>query len=519
MRVLNTEQMREADRRTIVDIGVPSMVLMEQAGQGVVEAIDATFDDLETRRIVVVCGRGNNGGDGFVVARALSKRGVEVDVLLLGDIGEVRGDARTNLEALRKMKLSIAEIPDLPEWEKHSSIVSEASLVVDAILGTGLTRPLSGMLQKVVSDINALSIPVVSIDLPTGLSADDSRRPAEVIQAAVTVTLGAPKIPLVMPPADQCVGDLVVADIGIPKEIIDTVDGERLEVVTLEAVRELISARRVDAHKGDFGHVLIVAGSIGMSGAASLAGQGALRSGAGLVTVATPRSCLSAVAAAAPEYKTLPLPETADGGIDAEALDVLMNTRCDVIAAGPGLGTGTGARAVVHGLLEGTDVPLLLDADALNVFAVDPDDLRSNNGRILVITPHPGEMARLCGKTSSDIQTDRVSLARSFAVDRHISVVLKGAGTVIAAPDGNVWVNSTGNPGMASGGVGDVLTGVTAAWLAQQEDAIAACLVAVYLHGLAGDLGAERHGEVGLTASDVVDALGLAIQEVSYQDS
>ena len=519
MRVLNTEQMREADRRTIVDVGVPSIDLMEQAGHEVVEALDATFDDLKERRIVVVCGHGNNGGDGFVAARALSQRGVDIDVLLLGTIDEVRGDARTNLEVLRKMELSIAEVPDLPRWEKYSSVVAQSDLIIDAILGTGLSRPLTGIFQRVVTDINALLIPVVSIDLPTGLSADDSRRLGETIQAAMTVTLGAPKVSLVMPPTDRCAGDLVMADIGIPKEIIDGVDGERLELITAEAVRSLISTRRVEAHKGDFGHVLIVAGSMGMSGAACLAGQGALRSGAGLVTVATPRSCLSIVAAAAPEYKTLPLPETSDGSIGAEALDVLLNVRCDVIAAGPGLGTNSAVSEVIRGLLEGTEVPLVLDADALNVIAADREGLRAKGSGTLVITPHPGEMARLCATTSLDVQIDRVSVARRYAVDNQTYVVLKGAGTLIAEPNGNVWVNPTGNPGMATSGAGDVLTGVTAAWLAQQDEAVEACQIAVYLHGLAGDLGAEAHGEIALTASDLVDALGRAAEETSYQDS
>src|SRR5688500_11099891 len=311
MRVLNTAQMREADRRAIHDIGIPSVVLMENAGRQAVAAMEAAFEDLTASRVAVLCGRGNNGGDGFVVARTLIQRGVETSVFLLGSVSDVQGDARTNLEVLGRIGLAIVEITSPQHWELHFSEISECDVIVDAMLGTGFHGALTGLLQTVVADVNALGVPVVAIDVPTGLSADSADMEGDAVEASMTVTLAAPKIPLVFPPADSHAGDLVIADIGIPHPVIDELDGPYLELLTGERMRELVPARAADSHKGDFGRVLIVAGSLGRTGAAHLAAMGALRSGAGLVTVATARSCLPTVAAMAPEYMTEPLEETA----------------------------------------------------------------------------------------------------------------------------------------------------------------------------------------------------------------
>ena len=515
MRVLNAAQMREADRRTIEEIGIPSIVLMENAGHQVVSAMESVFEDLGTQRVAVLCGRGNNGGDGFVVARTLWQQGTEVGVFLLGSVADVRGDAKINLDVLGQLGLSVVEVPDSGAWELHGPEVIRYDLVVDAVFGTGLSKPLTGMLQTVVADLNASPVPVASVDLPTGLSADSHQLIGDTIEATVTVTLGAPKIPLVLPPGNASAGNLVIADIGIPAAVIDGVEGPRLGFLTPADVRELVSPRVVNAHKGDFGRVLVIAGSVGKTGAACLAGRGALSSGAGLVTVATPRSCVPTVAAGAVEYMTLPLSEAAEGIVSADALHELLDVPCDVIAVGPGLGIGAGPTRLVHGLVERAGVPVVLDADALNVFADDPARLRGRDGVDLVVTPHPGEMARLCGRTVSDVQADRVGVARAFAAEHRIYVVLKGARTIIVTPEGVAFVNMTGNPGMATGGTGDVLTGVTAAWLGQLLDTEAACKVAVYLHGLAGDLAAETHGEVALTASDLVAALGQAVAETT----
>jgi NAD(P)H-hydrate epimerase len=515
MRVLNTQQMREADRRTIDDIGIPAIVLMENAGRQAVAAMEAAFDDLPTSHVGVLCGRGNNGGDGFVVARTLVQRGVETSVFLLGGVADVRGDARTNLEVLGRIGLPVVEITNAQEWELHFSEISRCDLLVDAILGTGFHGQLNGLLETVVADVNGLGVPVVAIDLPTGVSADTADVAGEAIEASMTVTLAAPKIPLILPPADTHSGDLVIADIGIPLPLLDDVEGPYIELLTRERMREIVPARAADSHKGDFGRVLVIAGSLGRSGAAHLAALGALRSGAGLVTIATPRSCVPIVAAMAAEYMTEPLEETASGTVDYAALDRILEFKADVIAVGPGLGQTPGTAAFVHGLVERAGVPLVLDADALNAFVGDPDRLVGRDGVDVVITPHPGEMARLLNISIEAVQHDRLRHATEFAARHRVHVVLKGHRTIIAGPDNRAFVNLTGNSGMATGGTGDLLTGMIAAWFAQLLDAEAACKLAVYLHGSAGDLAEADEGEVALVAGDVAARLGDAVMELT----
>jgi hydroxyethylthiazole kinase-like uncharacterized protein yjeF len=515
MRVLNTQQMREADRRTIDEIGIPAIVLMENAGRQAVAAMEAAFDDLATSHVGVLCGRGNNGGDGFVIARTLVQRGVETSVFLLGRVADVRGDARTNLEVLGRIGLTVVEITNAQEWELHFSEISRCELLVDAILGTGFHGQLSGLLETVVADVNGLGVPVVAIDLPTGVSADTADVEGEAIEASMTVTLAAPKIPLILPPADSHSGDLVIADIGIPLPLLDEVEGPYIELLTRERMRELVPARAADSHKGDFGRVLVVAGSLGRSGAAHLTAIGALRSGAGLVTIATPKSCLPIVAAMAPEYMTEGLEETMSGTVDYAALDRVLEFKADVIAVGPGLGQSPGTAAFVHGLLERAGVPLVLDADALNAFSGDPDRLMGRDGADVVITPHPGEMARLLNTSVEAVQHDRLRHATEFAARHRVHVVLKGHRTIIAGPDNRVFINLTGNSGMATGGTGDLLTGMIAAWFGQLLDAEAACKLAVYLHGAAGDLAEADEGDVALVAGDIAARLGDAVMELT----
>jgi ADP-dependent NAD(P)H-hydrate dehydratase / NAD(P)H-hydrate epimerase len=515
MRVLNTEQMREADRRTIEDIGLPSIVLMENAGRQTVAAMEAAFETLASSRVAVLCGRGNNGGDGFVVARTLAQRGVEALVFLLGSVAEVQGDARVNLEVLGRVGMTVIEITSAQEWELHFSEVSECDVIVDALLGTGFRGRLTGLLETVVADVNELGVPIVSIDLPTGVSADTAELPGEAVEASMTVTLAAPKIPLVFPPADSHAGDLVIADIGIPAPLLDELEGQYLELLTRERMQGILPGRAAESHKGDFGRVLIIAGSFGKTGAAHLAALGALRSGAGLVTVATPRSCVPILASMGAEYMTLPLDETPSGTVDFAALDRVLEIQADVIAAGPGLGQEPATAAFVHGLLERTGVPLVLDADALNAFSGDPDRLLGRDGVDVVITPHPGEMARLTGGTIEALQAERLRYAREFAAGHKVHVVLKGHRTIVAGPDGRSFVNLTGNPGMATGGTGDLLTGMIAAWFAQLLDAEAACKLAVYLHGSAGDLAEADEGQIALTATDIAARLGDATLQLS----
>ena len=515
MRVLNTRQMREADRRTIEDVGLASLVLMENAGRQVVAVMESSFEAFETLRIAVLCGRGNNGGDGFVIARVLLERGIETAVYLLGQTADVKGDARTNLTVLRNVGGDVVEIADAGAWELHGSDVLGSDLVVDALFGTGIHGPLAGLAETIVVDLNASDRPVVAVDLPSGLSADTAEVPGPAIDATMTVTLAAPKLPLVLPPAEALAGKLVIADIGIPSSVIRELEGPWVELLTRESVRALIEPRSPESHKGDYGHVLIVAGSPGRTGAASLAARGALRSGAGLVTIATPRSSAPVVAALGAEYMTLSLPEGIDGTVSADALDELLAFDADVLVIGPGLGRSPSAVALVHALVERSGAPLVLDADALNAFAGAPSGLEGRDGAAIVITPHPGEMARLTGLSTDDVQANRLEVAREFATTHRVHVVLKGHRTVIATPDGKTTINLTGNPGMATGGTGDVLAGMIGAWLGQLLDPDAAVRIAVYLHGVAGDQAAADEGEAAVVAGDIADRLGDAFLEVT----
>jgi hydroxyethylthiazole kinase-like uncharacterized protein yjeF len=515
MRILTADQMREADRRTIQDIGIPSLVLMENAGRQVVAAMESFFEDLGERRVAILCGKGNNGGDGFVVARTLHQRGIDASVFLVGQVSEVKGDARVNLEILGRLGVTVVEIADEGQWELHFSEISTHDLIVDALFGTGLRTALTGIYETVIADVNTSELPVVSIDLPSGMSADTPDLIGDCIEATVTVTLGAPKVPLILPPAEQKSGEVVIADIGIPIDVFETLEGPRLELLTRDRIRPLINPRAADAHKGDFGRVLIVAGSRGKSGAAVLAARGALRSGAGLVTVATPAGITAIVAAHAPEYMTEALDETADGTVAAGAVDRVLAISADAIAVGPGLGRGPEVTRFIRELVDRSDVPLVLDADALNAFVDEPAALVAREGREIIITPHPGEMARLVGGMADDVQGNRLGLAKDFASRHRVYLILKGHRTLVATPDGKVFVNPTGSPGMATGGTGDVLTGMVAAWLAQLLDAEAACRLAVYLHGAAGELADADEGEVSMTAGDLAEHIGDAILELT----
>jgi NAD(P)H-hydrate epimerase len=510
VRILTAAQMREADRFTIEDIGIPSLVLMENAGRQVVAAIEAAYEEQLAGRVAVLCGRGNNGGDGFVVARTLLQRGVDTAVFVIGSLGDVRGDARTNLDILGRLGLTVVEIGDEQSWELHFSEISQCTLIVDAILGTGLKAAVNGMLETVFADVNASDIPIVSVDLPSGLSADTPHLIGDCVSAAMTVTLAAPKLPLVLPPGETHAGDVVIADIGVPYEVVEGLEGPYVDLLTPEQLRVLIEPRAAESHKGDFGRVTVIAGSIGKTGAAMLSGMAALRSGAGLVTVATPASCLPVVASMAPDMMTEPLLDS-EGCVAAAAVDRVMELAHDVIACGPGLGRTREASAFVRALVDRATVPLVLDADALTLLAEEPGGLLGRDDRDVIITPHPGEMARLAGMTTDEVQANRLQVASDFATTHHVYVVLKGHRTVIATPTGRVFINPTGNPGMATAGTGDVLTGMVAAWLAQLLDAEAACRLAVFLHGAAGDRAEAEHGQIAMTSTDVLDRLGDAV--------
>jgi NAD(P)H-hydrate epimerase len=515
--VLTADEMRRADRRTIEEVGLPGPVLMENAGAAVARVVDERFP--AARRVVVLCGRGNNGGDGFVVARRL---GARAEALLLGEKDGVSGDARTHLLACERSGGRVTVVADEPAWAAALALhVQEADLVVDAVLGTGRRSEPTGLAAAAIAAMRRRfesGLPVVAVDLPSGLPSDGGAVGWPAAKATVTVTFAAPKRGHVLPPACHHVGDLVVADIGISPESLAAAQPS-LFLLEDEDAAGAFPLRRREAHKGDFGHVLVVAGSVGKAGAAVLAAGGALRAGAGLVTVATPEPCLAVVAAARPEAMTEPLPATGTGGLHEAALAQLVSLagERDAVVLGPGLGQDPGTRALVRAFVRACPVPLVLDADGLNALAARDGEagalgaLRRDGS--VVLTPHPGEMGRLAGRPTAEVQHDRPGTAAALARETGAIVVLKGERTLVAEPSGRAAVAGTGNPGMATGGTGDVLAGVVGSLLAR-HGALLSATAGAFVHGRAGDIAAREKGEEGMTAGDVVAALPAAIESL-----
>ena len=523
MKILTAAQMQDVDRATTERYGVPSLTLMENAGRSVVEFLQERFSPLEKQEIVILCGRGNNGGDGLVVARMLRELGLEPRVMLLAQPESLKGDAEANYKRLARTGAPLS-VPDHACWEKLKGEPGNASLVIDAILGTGLSKPLGGFLLDVVRDIPGVfsKARIVAVDLPTGVAADSGELIGECVQADASVTFTAPKVAHVFPPACEKAGEWVVKPIGTPAEAFEARPDFFLNMLEPRDLDWLVRQRKRESHKGNFGHVLVLGGSVGKTGAAAMAAKAALRAGAGLVTVATPRSALPVIASLSMEIMTEPLPETDSGTISLRALDDgLLDKLVEdktVLAVGPGLGREPETMDLVRQFVSRCHLPAVLDADGLNAFAGCIKTLQTE-GRIRVLTPHPGEMGRLAGQKTSEIVAHRLEVAREFAQRHGVQLVLKGFRTLTASPDGQVWVNPTGNPGMATGGSGDVLTGITAALLAQYLDRLPTEVVAaaVYLHGLAGDIAARELGEASVIAGDILDALARAYQELKRQ--
>jgi ADP-dependent NAD(P)H-hydrate dehydratase / NAD(P)H-hydrate epimerase len=520
MKILTAAQMQEIDRLTSERYGVPSLTLMENAGRGVVEFLARRFSPLEGQKIVILCGRGNNGGDGLVVARLLRGRGLAPHVLLLSDPGGLRGDAAVNFERLARSGVPDI-VSDSASWQRARSELGNCSLVIDALLGTGLTKPLGGFLLAVVQDFPTVfpRARIVSVDLPTGVLADTGELIGECVRADASVTFTAPKVAHLFPPACERMGEWVVKPIGTPPETFENRPDFFLNVLERADLTWLVRPREREAHKGNFGHVLVLGGSVGKTGAATMAAKAALRSGAGLVTVATAKSALPVIASLSMEVMTEPLPETESGTVSLRALeggllDLLVEGK-SVLAVGPGLGRHPETLELVRTVVNKYDLPVVLDADGLNAFGGCISTLRAES-RVRVFTPHPGEMGRLTDRKTSAIVANRLEVAREFAQRHGVQLVLKGFRTLTASPDGQVWVNPTGNPGMATGGSGDVLTGVVAALLAQYPDRSPAevTAAAVYLHGLAGDIAARELGEASVIAGDILDSLPRAYQEI-----
>ncbi|HYC90361.1 MAG TPA: NAD(P)H-hydrate dehydratase [Thermoanaerobaculia bacterium] len=499
MKILNAEQMRNIDRRTTERFGVPSIVLMENAANAVVETIFDRYPDAD--RVALVCGTGANGGDGFAVARHLENRGVVPVIVIVGDRAAIRGDARVNLEVCQRLGIPIYAVRDPDDVETALAHAADADLIVDAIFGTGLNRAPSGIYADVIRALAELRIPVLAVDLPSGANASSHQPFEPCVQAEVTVTFAAPKLCHVFEPAVLYCGDVVVADITIPEIAIED-EAVMLALITPKDVQPLVEPRAAATHKGTYGHVGVIAGSPGRSGAAVMCARGALRTGAGLVSVMTDAETAKLVHAGSIESMTY------SGG---DLQEFLKNKTAALI--GPGLADDEKAYRHTRALVDAIELPLVIDASALNAFANRANELNAR-GLPRVITPHPGELARLLGGDTSAINTDRIAAVREAARATNCVVVLKGHQTLVAEADGHVWVNPTGNPGMATGGMGDVLAGMIAALLARDADPLDAACAGVYLHGLAGDLLAEELGDTGLTAMEVADKVPYAIQRV-----
>jgi ADP-dependent NAD(P)H-hydrate dehydratase / NAD(P)H-hydrate epimerase len=501
VKVLSAVQMREVDRRTI-EMGIPGLVLMENAGHRVVDLLAEKFAPLAAHRIAILCGKGNNGGDGMVVARQLFTRFQPraLHVVLLAAPEDLKGDAAQNYRMLQVCGCPVArEIP---------AEARLATIIVDAVLGTGINGPAAGAMLDAIREINR-GFPlakVVAVDIPSGMPSDSGQPVGEQARADYTVTFTAPKPAHALAPNCDAMGELHVAAIGSPPARYDADDSIWLSLLQPAMFAQLLAPRPRAGHKGSFGHVLAIAGSRGKTGAAAMCGMAALRSGAGLVTVASEESAIPVIAGHAAELMTEPL---SSGRLWATVEKIAEKK--DVIAMGPGLGTDPEVVAMVRRAFTEFAQPMVVDADALNAIAGTP---WAGAGKFRVLTPHPGEMGRLCGKTTDEISADRMAAARGLATGRQVALVLKGEGTLIAFPDGRVWINPTGTPAMGTGGTGDILTGLIAGFLGQfPKDPDRAIAAAVYLHGLAGELGAAVLTEKCLNATDLLRYLPAALEE------
>jgi hydroxyethylthiazole kinase-like uncharacterized protein yjeF len=523
MKVVTTEEMRRIDTKTIEGYGISGIVLMERAGLAVASRIKEFFGQ---RKIIVLSGNGSNGGDGLVVARILHNEGWKVSVFLTSGPEVFKGDALAQYEAAVKCGVAIQPADEL--IAHHAAIFSD-SVIVDAILGTGLSKHITGMLSKVISLINSSKKPVISVDIPSGISSDNGQVMGEAVRAQYTVTFGLPKRGHFLYPGAEFSGILFIEDIGFPENMLQS---ENLHVELLEKrhVSELLPERSRYSHKGTYGHVLIVAGSKGKTGAAILAAQACLRSGAGLVTIGIPESLAGVFQSRVTEEMVLPLPDAGDGTLSEKASQEIigfLNKSADLLAIGPGIGITADTEKLIRTLIEHSPSPLVIDADGINSIRGDQGIIKKAKAPV-ILTPHPGEMARLLSKGNrtkshdaagglslrDEIEKDRIAVAMSFAKETGTYLVLKGVPTVIATPDGNAFLNSTGNPGMATAGTGDVLTGMVAGFLSQVRIPLNACILGVFMHGLAGDIAASRKGEYAMIASDMINAIPEAFKKL-----
>ncbi|CAB1071487.1 carbohydrate kinase [Alkalispirochaeta odontotermitis] len=516
MILVTANEMQAMDRQTIEDFGVPGMVLMENAGRGATRFLLEQFPDIGNSKVGVIAGRGNNGGDGFVIARYLKQKGIQVQVLLLAESSRVRGDALANLKLLNSLQVPVVEIPDEASFSDFKSQMQDLDIWIDAILGTGLNSDVTGYFKTIIDFINGYEKPVFAVDMPSGLNSDNGQPCGTCIRAAATATFAYAKTGHMVLPGTEYTGKLKVIDIGIPPHIAAAV-GPRHFLITADLIRPQLIVRPQGAHKGSTGHLLVIAGSTGKTGAATMTSMAALRTGAGLVTLGAAESLNPALEGQLMEAMTVPLPECDSGILGESAFSAvqqeLTGKRC--LAIGPGLGQADDTQKLIRKIIRHSEVPVVVDADGLNNMAGAVKDFKHAKAPI-ILTPHPGEMARLMDTAVSEIQRNRIECSRQFAVRHNVNVVLKGAATIVAHPDGKVYINPTGNAGMASGGMGDVLTGMIAGLIVQGMSPQAACRAGVYLHGAAADSLAETIGPYGYLAGEVMNSIPGEIKKVLH---
>ena len=507
MRVVTAHTMQEIDSQAIKEHGIPGLQLMETAGRSCVDEIIAEFG--LKGRCVVMAGKGNNGGDGYVIARLLGQKGWSVKVIILADRDQVNGDAAVNLERLQGATINYCthegQLSAL-----HMEEIFQADVIVDALLGTGLRSNVNGVYLEAIDLMNASGRPVVAVDIPSGIHGTTGRVLGEAVRAYITVTFAFAKLGHVLYPGAEHTGRLVVADVGIPAALMETASG--YDFLNVDTMRPMLRRRDRLAHKGHYGHCLILAGSTGMTGSAALAANSAVRAGSGLVTLAVAESIHHILEIKTTEAMTAPLPDSGSGHLTNSAFPVIEKLLAakDAVAIGPGFGRRPGTYALVQNLVETVALPLVIDADGLNALAEDITILKRKKSKQVILTPHPGEMSRLLGTSIPDVEAIRISVAQEFARSNGVYLVLKGARTIIASPTGTAAINGSGNPGMATGGMGDVLTGIIVSLLGQGYGAWDACRLGVFLHGFAADMVAEEMGEIGINASDVLEKLPYA---------
>ncbi|MCK5695333.1 MAG: NAD(P)H-hydrate dehydratase [Desulfobacula sp.] len=516
MFLVTANQMQDMDKQTIESFGIPGLVLMENAGRSAVDFLLKKFKNIKVKKIAVIAGRGNNGGDGFVIARYLMEKGMKVNTFLLSSKEEIKGDAKVNMDLAQKLcdrshACSIIEIPDADTFKKLKSRILHHDLFIDAILGTGLNSDVRGFFKDAIELINSSQQPVFSVDIPSGLHSDTGKPLGIAVKADATATFAFAKAGQLLYPGNSYTGDLEIIDIGIPKFIAQE-KNIKLSLIEKKDIAACFSPRDVQSHKGSYGHLLVIAGSIGKTGAASLCANAAMRSGTGLVTLGIAKSLNKRIEAQVIEPMTHPLPEKEKGVLSDNCFDDIQTLLKEkqALAIGPGLGTRKGTKELVHKLIEKSNVPLIIDADAINCIAKKPEVLQKKKVPA-ILTPHPGEMARLCNMKPSDIQADRIGIASQFAKAHDVILVLKGAQTVISLTDGRSFICPTGNPGMASGGMGDVLTGMIAGFCAQGFSPEKASLAGVYIHGLCADILSKDIGAFGFVATNMIQMIPKTI--------